>query len=432
MTRPTARTQDATHLDPARIDAARDDAQALELLRAAVAVPSVTGNEAAFARFVGDRLTDLCDRVVVDEFAPDRANVWSSWGGSPEQPGPGLLFAGHLDTVHVTGWQEHWAGTEREDPFGAAVVDGSVWGRGVGDLKAGIAAVLAALQLLHRAGYAPLAPIRTLFVADEESGEPGSGTSEGIRRALKSAEEGRIDLSAELAVYVEPTTMQVYTAHMGFFITEITLTGKSAYFGTPELGVDALRAADEVLRELWRHDEDLRVRPGAPLIGSPSLLVTGINGGGYVSVPGECRISLIRKLVPGEDLDSARTELDSRILAAVTDPRIAVQISYPAGRDHPVGGTSLVTDSHLEPIRALQAAVAAELPDRGRIAAAPYWSEGPFLAARLGLPTVYCAPGDISNCHTFDEHVEVAEYLSAVRVYARFIADRCGLRDLRD
>jgi acetylornithine deacetylase len=305
-----------------------------------------------------------------------------------------------------------------------------VWGRGTADCKGGIAVLIAALQQLHRAGLEPVRPVTALFLADEESGEEGSGTSEGIRRAIAAAAAGRMPISADLAIYGEPTTMQVYTSHMGFFITDVVLTGKSAYFGTPELGVDALRAADEVLRALWAHDEDLRARHADPLIGAPSLLVTGVTGGGSVAVPGECRISIIRKLTPIEDLAEARDELESVIRTAVSDKRITVSTSYPAGRDHELGGTALVTDPELEPVRRLQEIVKRHLPERGEIAAGPYWSEGPFLRRDLGIPTVYLAPGDISHCHTFDEHVKVDEYIAAVAVYLEFIVEHCGVRDL--
>ncbi|MET7970496.1 M20/M25/M40 family metallo-hydrolase [Micromonospora sp. NPDC005305] len=425
------RTTPATSELNARIDAARDEEDALRLLRAAVAIPSVTGREEDFARYVAEELTGVCDEVAVDAFTAQRANVWARWGGSNDDAGKGLLFAGHLDTVRVTGWEEHWAGTSRQSPFGAAIVDGAVWGRGVGDLKAGITAVIAALQVLRRAGLAPAAPVTILFVADEESGEPDTGTSAGIRRALDPAGPEYRPLSADLAVYVEPTKMQVFTSHMGFFITDITLLGKSAYFGTPERGVDALRAADEVLRALWAYNDELGTRAEDDLVGSPSLLVTGISSGGYFAVPGECAINLIRKLTPAEDLDAARAELDAVIRAAVSDERVQVSTAYPAGRDHPVGGTALVTDPGLEAVTRLRNVVGDILPGRDLIAGAPYWSEGPFLADHCGIPTVYCAPGDISNCHTFDEHVEIQEFLAAVTVYARFIATHCGVRELR-
>lgn len=415
----------------ARLEAARDDDAALGLLRGLVSVPSVTGEEEAAARWAADQLRGVTDRVEVDVFASGRANTWARWGGEEgsEAAGRGLLFLGHLDTVHVRGWKEHWAGTERESPFAAPVIDGAVWGRGTADCKGGIAVAMAAFQQLHRAGLRPVAPVTALFVADEESGEEGSGTSDGIRRALQAAASGEQPIAADLAIYGEPTTMDVYTSHMGFFIADIVLTGRSAYFGTPELGVDALRAADAVLRALWAHGEDLAERPADALIGSPSLLVTGITGGGYIAVPGECRISVIRKVTPAEDLDGACSELEAVIRAALTDPRVEIGVSYPASRDHQLGGTPLVTDPDLPPVRRLQQTVKQVLPERGAIAAGPYWSEGPFLERDLGIPTVYLAPGDISHCHTFDEHVNVDEYLAAVSVYLQFIVEHCGVRD---
>jgi acetylornithine deacetylase len=66
------------------------------------------------------------------------------------------------------------------------------------------------------------------------------------------------------------------------------------------------------------------------------------------------------------------------------------------------------------------------MPGRGGIEGAPFWSEGSFTVHQLGIPTVYCAPGDISNCHTFQERVPVAEYLAGVEAFALFMARFCG------
>ena len=51
------------------------------------------------------------------------------------------------------------------------------------------------------------------------------------------------------------------------------------------------------------------------------------------------------------------------------------------------------------------------------------------LRQRLGCPAVYCAPGDIRNCHTFEEHVEVEEYFAGVVGFANFMARYCGVVD---
>jgi acetylornithine deacetylase len=60
--------------------------------------------------------------------------------------------------------------------------------------------------------------------------------------------------------------------------------------------------------------------------------------------------------------------------------------------------------------------------DRGLVEGAPYWSEVPFLINRLGVPAVYWAPGDISNCHTPEERVLVKDYLDGIIAFAAFIA----------
>jgi acetylornithine deacetylase/succinyl-diaminopimelate desuccinylase-like protein len=60
-------------------------------------------------------------------------------------------------------------------------------------------------------------------------------------------------------------------------------------------------------------------------------------------------------------------------------------------------------------------------PDRGAIEGAPYWSEAPFLSTELGIPTVYCAPGDIRNAHTLEERVELREYFDGIVAFAAFL-----------
>ncbi|MBV8473794.1 MAG: M20/M25/M40 family metallo-hydrolase [Hyphomicrobiales bacterium] len=393
---------------------------ALALLRRAIATPSVTGSEAAFARLLADELTALgAVNVSLKDFAPGRPNVSGVLKGATA--GPRALLTGHTDTVHVRGWSERWAGTERESPFSGALVDGAVWGRGSGDLKAGICTTICAARLLQRAGLPLSGEILFAFIGDEESGEPDSGVSAGMKRLVADIAAGATP-RPDFAIYVEPTQLNVYAAQMGFLICDITVTGRSAYFGVPELGVDALKAAHAVLAALFAHSANLEARAPHPLVGHPFLLVTGIAGGGYIAVPGECRISLILKLLPDESLEDAVHSLEAAVRAAPVDPRVGIAFDYPAGRDHRFGGTPTETSPHLPFVRLLTEAVKAVRPDRGAIGGAPYWSEAPFLVEQLAIPTVYCAPGDIRNCHTLEERVELEEYLDGVVAFAAFLA----------
>ncbi len=404
---------------------------ALALLQGAIGRQSVTGNEANFATYLSDEMRRRgIEGVTSADFLPGRPNVWGERRGAGG--GPRLLFVGHTDTVHVDGWSAHWAGTEREDAFGAPVIGGAVWGRGAGDLKAGICASLASLGVLDRAGVRLKGDVAFAFVGDEESGQPGTGVSAGIKDYVTRIKAGSV-ARPDFTIYVEPTRLAVYPAQIGFFIAEITVTGKSAYFGVPELGRDALKATHRILSTLWEHSEAVSARAEHRLVGRGFLLVTGIEGGGAIAVPGTCRLSLIRKLLPGESLDAAAGELDAVVRTAVDDPEIQIGIAFPAGRDHALGGSGAETNLEAAEVRLLGEVVRATLPGRGGVEGAPFWSEMPFFTDRLGVPAVYCAPGDIRNCHTFDEHVEIEEYFAGVVAYARFIARYCGtVQDLQD
>ena len=411
----------------ARLGAELDRDAATALLANAIGHESVTGNEAGFAEFLDGALRERrATGVAREDFLPGRPNVWGERNGAGG--GPRLLLAGHTDTVHVRGWREKWAGTERESPFSGAVVDGEIWGRGSGDMKAGICAGLSALDLLDRAGIRLAGDVSFAFVGDEESGEPGTGVSAGIKDYTERVLRDEI-ARPDFAIYLEPTRLAVYPAQIGFFIADVEITGRTAYFGVPEEGRDALKAAHRVLSAIWELSERMNAKDPHDLLGRAFLLVTTIRGGGYIAVPGECSFSLIGKLLPGASIDEACDELEEVVRGAIDDPDVEVTISYPAGRDHPLGGSPVEIDRNHDAVRTLAEILNAARPGRGRIEGAPYWSEVPFLVEKIGCPAVYCAPGDIRNCHTLEERVEVAEYHAGVVAFAAFFTEFCGAAD---
>ena len=408
------------------LKAAQDSAADLALLKGALAVESVTGNETAFARFLETHMAELGFQSGRGTFLKDRENTWGTTGGT----GPNLMVVGHTDTVHVRGWSDHWGEDGRRDPFGATERGGQIWARGACDLKGGICAALAGYRLLRAQGHAPACNLTFAFIGDEESGEPGTGVSAGAKNLLLRVEAGEIP-RPDFAIYVEPTSLNVYPAQIGFFIADITVTGKTAYFGTPDLGVDALKATHTILSKIWAHEKELSEGPHHPLVGASSILVTHIDGGGFIAVPGACKLSLIRKLRPGEAIDDAVAAFQAALDLASLPQGVRVQIYYPAGRDHPKGGSPVENAPDSAAIQLLQNCIARERPDAGQIGGAPYWSEMPFLSHQLGCPTVYCAPGDIAVAHTFEERIEIEEYLAAIRAFARFFA-AFGARENKD
>jgi acetylornithine deacetylase len=408
-----------------RLRAAFDPSAADDLLRRLVRAASVTGEEARAVEVLAPEMARLGLAPRIDDFMPGRPNVTGSRTGGAG--GNHLLFIGHTDVVRAGSWTSHWSGAPQEEAFGAVTIDGELWGRGAADLKAGICAGLAALDLVDRAGLRIAGNVSFAFVGDEESGEPGMGVSAGVRHWTAQVEGGVIP-RPDLAIYVEPTRLNVLPVQIGFYIAEVTLSGESAYFGRPELGRDALRAAHRLLSAVWEFSDAQAAAGEHPLLGRAFALVTGLEAGGLIAVPGSCRFSLIGKVLPGQSLDAATTALVSALRAALPDG-IELEVSFPAGRDHPRGGSPAGIDLDHALVRGLSECLKAVRPAAGDVEGALFWSEMPFLTERLGIPAVYCAPGDISICHTNFERVPLAEYHDAIIAFAAFIATQCGLLD---
>lgn len=396
------------------------------LLQEAIGIDSVTGHEVAFARFLQSQLDALNLQTGMGEFLPDRPNIWGIRKGAGD--GPHLMFVGHTDTVHVRGWAEHWSGHPQEGPFAAPLINDEIWGRGACDLKGGICAAIAALRLLDEAGIKLSGDVSFAFIGDEESGEIGTGVSAGAKDLVERVKRGQID-KPDFAIYVEPTKLDVYTAQIGFFIADITITGRSAYFGTPEDGVDAVKAAHAILTTLWNYEAELSSGPSHELVGRSGLLVTEVTGGGYIAVPGTCKISVIRKLRPEEHLDDAVSQFETVLGKARLHNDIAISIDYPAGRDHPKGGSPVQIDPDHPAALLLVDCINGTHATGGALGGAPYWSETPFLVNALNCPAIYCAPGDISVAHTFEERIKVDDYLAAVRAFALFLTRFCGTQN---
>src|SRR6202047_1846994 len=92
-----------------------------------------------------------------------------------KQGEPGILIAGHLDTVHPVGTLQKLAWRR----------DGAkCFGPGIFDMKGGNYLTLEAIRQLKRASFTPPLPITVLFTPDEEVGTPST-------RDIIEAEAGR-------------------------------------------------------------------------------------------------------------------------------------------------------------------------------------------------------------------------------------------------
>jgi len=126
-----------------------------------------TSNPTHPERPAADYVTEALADVGLDsrrfEASKGRTSVVAKLPGRDSSLPP-LLVHAHLDVVPAA--EEEWA----EDPFGGAIKDGYVWGRGAVDMKDMVATMLATVRAMRRAGLQPRRDIILAFFADEEAG----------------------------------------------------------------------------------------------------------------------------------------------------------------------------------------------------------------------------------------------------------------------
>jgi acetylornithine deacetylase len=269
-----------------------DRAQVAAVLADLVKIESINpelvaggSGEARIARYVADFLRSAGLKTRVQKLGRNRANAVGVLRGRGEARS--LMLNGHLDTVGVAGM---------EAPFSARVENGRLYGRGAQDMKGGIAAALVAAASL--AGESRLrGDLVVAAVADEEHQSLGT-------RALLH------EIKTDAAIVMEPTGLEVATAHKGFAWAELETLGNAAHGSRPRDGVDAIAMMGRVLGGIESLQTKLEAAPEHPLLGSGSVHASIISGGQELSsYPAHCRLSVERRLLPGEDASTFEHEL---------------------------------------------------------------------------------------------------------------------------
>jgi acetylornithine deacetylase/succinyl-diaminopimelate desuccinylase-like protein len=382
--------------DAIRERAAAHEAAVLDLLARLVAEESVEGAPAIAAclDIVADRLDGVAATVDRLELDGVPALVARAGGGDPAGR---LTFSGHVDVVPATGG---WG----SPPFRLTARDGRLYGRGTCDMKAGVAAAVEAVRVIAELGLLPGASVEIALTGDEEVG------SERGTRALLG--DGRI--TGRAAICCEPTGLAVFLGNRGLVWMDVAVTGRGGHAGMPHAlanPIDAAAALIGALRAIPLTARDDRFDPPVPTL---TLTRVEADGGGRNVVPDRLEVGLDRRLLPGEDPETAIAAIEGAVGAAVRPPfaaRSAVARRWPP----------YAIDAGRPVARAAAAAVraAGREPAFGMDSAA---NDSSWLDA-AGIDTVLLGPGDPPQAHATDEHVDAAEVVAAVEIYARLMAD---------
>ena len=258
----------------------------VEILRDLVAIPSVSWmSNQPVIDYAMKRLDPKAWKIRLYPYR-DRAGIsknnlvaiTKSQGGSK----PELALVCHTDTVPFDpAWKE---------AVSPKVRNGKLYGRGSCDVKGFLACVLASISRLDVRRLSK--PLTLALTADEEVGCVGAKYL-----ARKKA------LMARYTIIGEPTGLRPVRAGKGYALAEIVVRGKEAHSAFPSAGRSAIYDSARVVAGLERIAKKLEVRKNPSFDPPFTTLNAGVIQGGTAKniVPGECRITVEWRPVPGQD-----------------------------------------------------------------------------------------------------------------------------------
>jgi len=372
----------------------------------------------ACARFMGDDLArrGFAVEYVAAEGRPEhtarhpRVNVI---GTKRHGSGRVVHLNGHFDVVPPGGG---WS----VEPFAGLVRDGKIFGRGVCDMKAGIAAAVFAAEAIERAAVRLPGTIEISGTVDEESG--GFAGVAYLARAGRLA-RGRTDY----VIIPEPLDVdRICIGHRGVYWFEVTARGRTAHGSMPFLGVSAIDGMGrllesvraELIPQLASRRTALPVVPAAAR--HATINVNGIEGGQHVDdtptpcVADLCRAVFDRRFLIEEGFDATKREIEQLVARArAASPGVAFDL-----RDlMVVEPTRTPNGSPL--IGALDAAIRRVLGRTPELVASPGTYDHKHVARIAGVPDcVAYGPGQLELAHQPDEYCRIDDLVNATKVLA--------------
>jgi len=329
--------------------------------------------------------------------------------------GRSLMLQGHVDVV-PEGAADLWT----TPPFEPSIRGGRMYGRGAGDMKAGLVSVVMACAALRRAGVQPAAELQLAAVIEEEC--TGNGAL-AVMHALPRP---------DACVIPEPGPgfPALYVAEVGVVWAWVTITGRPAHVRDMQAGVNAIEAAYVLMERLRAYEDtmnrDERRHPAFAGDDHPINVNFGTLTGGEwnSSVATRARLGVRVGVMPGHSCRDVRAEIERLVEQAAADPRLR-------GARLGVEFKGFMADGCVFPaeqpialgIAAMHRAVTgAEL----RHYAATGLTDARFYAL-YGNTQATCYGADAENIHGIDESVGLDAMHDVTRVLALLIAGWCGL-----
>ncbi len=329
--------------------------------------------------------------------------------------GRSALFNGHLDVVSPEPL-ELWD----SDPFVPFTRDGWLYGRGAGDMKAGVAAMTYALHAVERAGFGLRAPVTLEAVIEEEC--CGNG-------ALACLEAG---YDAEAVLIPEPFGPTLYIAQVGVLWFKVSLRGVPTHVQEATAGTNAIEKVWPLIAVLRRLETAMnaedRPEPWRGIEHPLNLNIGIIRGGDWPStVPATAEFHARLSFFPGTPYSEVCRRIEGAISeAAKQDPWLAEnppRVEFYAFRSE---GHTVDREN---PVPATLNACHRDLTGRDAESYVSTCTTDLRAFHFFGRGEGTCYGPVAENIHAANERVDIASIHQVARTYALFLARWCGLAE---
>ncbi|MHA2020449.1 MAG: ArgE/DapE family deacylase [Candidatus Thorarchaeota archaeon] len=344
----------------------------------------------------------------------DRPNV----GGLLKGAGGGrsICLSGHVDVVSPEP-MDKWT----RDPWSGEVVDGNILGRGAGDMKAGVAAMIFAVQALQENGIKLKGDVQVETTIEEEDGGVGGVL---YMRTIRP--------KTDAAFVPEPGNLAISLASAGVMYFRVMVHGIPAHAATAHFGVNAVQKMMPIINAIQALHESRQARisysyaeADPRMKGRATTINIGvISAGDWPStVPAECTIDCRIGFPPGETREEVMKQVEDAIENAAQrdewleeNPPVVEWFGWKA-RPH-----------ELDPNNDFVQLVRQNVIDvAGREPAFMGGSAG--LDTRFfvhhGIPALTCGPYT-ERIHSFDEIVSIESTVQTSQVIAKTMLEWCG------
>ena len=351
---------------------------------------SISGEEqGVVSRIQSEMLSLGFDEVMIDELG----SVIGIINGT--RPGKTLLLDGHCDIVGAE------AADWKYDPFGGVIADGWLYGRGVADMKAALAAMICAAADVDR---------QQLIGRVIVSGSVLEEVMEGA--ALKVIMD---KYRPDYVIIGESTELNLNRAGRGRAELVAETFGKSAHSSSPQFGLCAVHEMIKLIHKL----ETVSLRSD-PVIGDSQVTLTDIISDpfpGHSVVPYHCQASFDVRTVPGETAESLM-----QVFRSIPDIQsIDHKLSFLEGEEKAYTGLTVhgqkffpawIFDEEHELVQSAWNGLR-QIGMDPKLGSFKFCTNGAYSAGIAGVPTIGFGPGRESDAHSTNEKLGVDEILLA-------------------